>query len=89
MPGLCFPFINHRHLDNRVKLPELGKEVPQVDGVPGLEDAEDAAQHDLGCHLLPLQQLLLYLISEEVLEFLQCPRRPHANYVIILMPVYG
>jgi hypothetical protein len=79
--------MNHGLSDHRVKLQELSHETLQVDVTPGLEHAEDAVQHDHSSLLLPFQQFLSCTIEDAVLGLLEKPSGPHADYVIILMPV--
>lgn len=85
--------MNHGLSDYRVELPELSHEALQVDGTPCLEHTEDAVQHDHSSLLLSSHQFLSCAINDGnvvgdvVLDFLEPPRRLHADYVIVLMPV--
>lgn len=87
VPGLCFAFVDHGHFHDRIELLQLGKKARHVDGVPGLQDAEDAVQHDGGRDLLPLHQVLPDAVREGTHHPPEHPRGPHANHVIVLVPV--
>lgn len=89
-PGLRLRLVDHGLADHGVELAELREEAAQVDGAPGLQDAEDAVQHDGGRQLLPFHVLLhlVHKMAQNVIpDFPELPTGPLANNVVILMPV--